>query len=64
MKQAAWFSAMPWGLMALSGYMAGVASDILISSGHSVTLVRKVMQVTVRTYDWSSKNDDLTRNFK
>ncbi|PKU68872.1 putative anion transporter 3, chloroplastic [Dendrobium catenatum] len=44
LKQAAWFSALPWGVMALSGYLAGAASDFLIKSGQSVTLVRKIMQ--------------------
>ncbi|KAG0466607.1 hypothetical protein HPP92_017557 [Vanilla planifolia] len=44
LKQAAWFSALPWGLMALSGYVAGVWSDLLIKSGQSVTRVRKIMQ--------------------
>jgi len=24
LKQAAWFSAVPWGTMAISGYIAGV----------------------------------------
>nr|AJH76873.1 phosphate transporter [Manihot esculenta] len=44
LKQAAWFSALPWGTMALSGYIAGAASDSLIKAGYSVTLVRKIMQ--------------------
>lgn len=44
LKQAAWFSAIPWGTMALSGYVAGVVSDFLIKAGYSVTLVRKIMQ--------------------
>ncbi|MQL85009.1 hypothetical protein Taro_017529 [Colocasia esculenta] len=44
LKQAAWFSAVPWGLMGLSGFVAGSASDMLIRSGHPVTRVRKIMQ--------------------
>lgn len=44
LKQAAWFSALPWGMMAISGYFAGAASDSLIKAGYSLTLVRKVMQ--------------------
>ncbi|KAK9193442.1 hypothetical protein WN944_004139 [Citrus x changshan-huyou] len=44
LKQAAWFSAVPWGTMAVSGYMAGKASDSLIRAGYSLTLVRKIMQ--------------------
>ncbi|KAK2966137.1 hypothetical protein RJ640_018390 [Escallonia rubra] len=44
LKQAAWFSAVPWGTMAISGYLAGAASDSLIKAGHSLTVVRKVMQ--------------------
>lgn len=46
LKQAAWFSAVPWGTMAFSGYVAGAASDFLIKAGYSLTFVRKVMQVT------------------
>lgn len=45
LKQAAWFSAVPWGTMAVSGYIAGAASDSLIKAGYSLTLVRKIMQV-------------------
>ncbi|XP_008785434.2 probable anion transporter 2, chloroplastic [Phoenix dactylifera] len=44
LKQAAWFSAVPWGVMALSGYIAGASSDFLIKSSCSVTQVRKLMQ--------------------
>ncbi|KAF6153470.1 hypothetical protein GIB67_027337 [Kingdonia uniflora] len=44
LKQAAWFSAIPWGMMAISGYIAGAASDSLIKEGYSITLVRKIMQ--------------------
>ncbi|OVA17682.1 Major facilitator superfamily [Macleaya cordata] len=44
LKQAAWFSAMPWGMMAISGYIAGAASDFLIKAGYSITFVRKIMQ--------------------
>lgn len=44
LKQAAWFSAVPWGIMAVSGYIAGAASDSLIKAGYSLTLVRKIMQ--------------------
>ncbi|KAL0426272.1 UNVERIFIED_CONTAM: putative anion transporter 3, chloroplastic [Sesamum latifolium] len=44
LKQAAWFSAVPWGTMAISGYAAGAASDYLIKSGYSTTSARKIMQ--------------------
>lgn len=44
LKQAAWFSAVPWGMMAISGYVAGMLSDYLIKAGYSLTLVRKIMQ--------------------
>ncbi|KAK1398290.1 putative anion transporter 3, chloroplastic [Heracleum sosnowskyi] len=44
LKQAAWFSAVPWGAMAISGYIAGAMSDSLIKSGKSITFTRKVMQ--------------------
>ncbi|KAJ9694899.1 hypothetical protein PVL29_010394 [Vitis rotundifolia] len=44
LKQAAWFSAAPWGMMAISGYIAGVVSDYLIKAGYPLTLVRKIMQ--------------------
>jgi len=44
LKQAAWFSAIPWASMAFAGYLAGACSDFLIQSGYTVTLVRKIMQ--------------------
>ncbi|CAN8287330.1 unnamed protein product [Cochlearia groenlandica] len=44
LKQAAWFSALPWATMAVSGYFAGTLSDFLIRTGHCVTFVRKIMQ--------------------
>ncbi|KAK8600125.1 hypothetical protein V6N13_060055 [Hibiscus sabdariffa] len=44
LKQAAWFSAVPWGTMAFSGYIAGAISDSLIKAGYSITSVRKIMQ--------------------
>ncbi|XP_020550553.1 probable anion transporter 4, chloroplastic isoform X2 [Sesamum indicum] len=44
LRQAAWFSAVPWSMMALTGYVAGVLSDMMIQSGISVTLTRKIMQ--------------------
>ncbi|KAG6596362.1 putative anion transporter 3, chloroplastic, partial [Cucurbita argyrosperma subsp. sororia] len=44
LKQAAWFSAIPWGTMAVSGYFAGTTSDALIKARYPVTLVRKIMQ--------------------
>ncbi|KAF0899854.1 hypothetical protein E2562_025107 [Oryza meyeriana var. granulata] len=44
LKQAAWFSAIPWAVMALSGYVAGASADFLIKSGFSIALVRKIMQ--------------------
>lgn len=42
--QAAWFSAVPWSMMAVVGYFGGACSDILIQRGLSVTLTRKIMQ--------------------
>ncbi|MCD9644008.1 putative anion transporter 4, chloroplastic [Datura stramonium] len=44
LRQAAWFSAVPWTMMALTGYFAGVLSDMMIQRGISVTLTRKIMQ--------------------
>ncbi|PIM98964.1 hypothetical protein CDL12_28549 [Handroanthus impetiginosus] len=44
LRQAAWFSAVPWSMMALSGYFAGVISDMMIQSGISITSTRKIMQ--------------------
>lgn len=44
LKQAAWFSAMPWAMMAALGYVAGAWSDFLVQSGFNVTFVRKLMQ--------------------
>ncbi|KAJ3668893.1 hypothetical protein LUZ60_010843 [Juncus effusus] len=44
LKQAAWFSAIPWGVMAFSGYVAGASADYLIKSGLSITKVRKIVQ--------------------
>lgn len=45
LKQAAWFSAVPWSMMAFTGYIAGFWSDLLIRRGTSITLTRKIMQV-------------------
>lgn len=45
LRQAAWFSAVPWSMMAVVGYYAGVWSDDLIRRGTSVTFTRKMMQV-------------------
>lgn len=47
LRQAAWFSAVPWAVMALMGYVGGLWSDGLIKSGTSVTLTRKIMQVNI-----------------
>uniref|UniRef100_A0A0D6R8C5 Major facilitator superfamily (MFS) profile domain-containing protein n=1 Tax=Araucaria cunninghamii TaxID=56994 RepID=A0A0D6R8C5_ARACU len=44
LKQAAWFSAIPWATMAFAGYVAGACSDFLIESGYTITTVRKIMQ--------------------
>ncbi|XVF46674.1 hypothetical protein PTKIN_Ptkin03bG0046800 [Pterospermum kingtungense] len=44
LRQAAWFSAVPWSMMALTGYLAGLWSDTLIKNGTSITLTRKIMQ--------------------
>ncbi|XP_057953246.1 probable anion transporter 4, chloroplastic isoform X3 [Malania oleifera] len=44
LRQAAWFSAIPWSVMAFMGYFGGVWSDKLIQGGMSVTLTRKIMQ--------------------
>ncbi|URD78649.1 Sugar transporter [Musa troglodytarum] len=41
LKQAAWFSAVPFGVMALSGYLAGASSDLMIKSGCSIIHVLK-----------------------
>uniref|UniRef100_A0A0E0FVU5 Major facilitator superfamily (MFS) profile domain-containing protein n=2 Tax=Oryza TaxID=4527 RepID=A0A0E0FVU5_ORYNI len=44
LREAAWFSALPWVMMAVLGYVAGVVSDRLIQNGTSITLTRKIMQ--------------------
>ncbi|KAG7949560.1 hypothetical protein I3843_13G068700 [Carya illinoinensis] len=44
LRQAAWFSAVPWSMMAIMGYFGGLWSDMLIQSGISVTLTRKIFQ--------------------
>ncbi|GMH11175.1 hypothetical protein Nepgr_013016 [Nepenthes gracilis] len=44
LRQAAWFSAVPWSMMALTGFFAGAWSDMLIQGGVSTTLTRKIMQ--------------------
>lgn len=44
LRQAAWFSALPWAMMAILGYAAGAVSDRLIRNGTSVTSTRKIMQ--------------------
>ncbi|TVU36472.1 hypothetical protein EJB05_18408, partial [Eragrostis curvula] len=44
LREAAWFSALPWVMMAVLGYVAGVVSDSLIRNGTSITLTRKIMQ--------------------
>ncbi|KAF3449678.1 hypothetical protein FNV43_RR10409 [Rhamnella rubrinervis] len=44
LQRAAWFSAVPWGTMAVSGFIAGAVSDYLIKAGYSLTFVRKIMQ--------------------
>lgn len=68
LKQAAWFSAVPWGTMAISGYIAGLVSDFLVKAGCSVTLVRKIMQVKLLNYylektkfliAWHTENEKL-----
>ncbi|XP_057442302.1 probable anion transporter 4, chloroplastic isoform X2 [Lotus japonicus] len=44
LRRAAWFSAVPWAVMAIMNFLAGLWSDMMIQSGTSVTLTRKVMQ--------------------
>ncbi|TKY56437.1 anion transporter 4 [Spatholobus suberectus] len=44
LRHAAWFSAGPWAVMAIMNYLAGLWSDMMIQSGTSVTLTRKIMQ--------------------
>ncbi|KAG6486170.1 hypothetical protein ZIOFF_054740 [Zingiber officinale] len=44
LRQAAWFSALPWVMMAILGYFAGALSDLLIQNGFSITFTRKIMQ--------------------
>lgn len=45
LREAAWFSALPWVMMAVLGYISGAGSDMLIQNGTSVTSTRKIMQV-------------------
>ncbi|XP_004490571.1 probable anion transporter 4, chloroplastic [Cicer arietinum] len=44
LRHAAWFSAVPWVVMAIMNYLAGFWSDMMIQNGTSVTLTRKIMQ--------------------
>ncbi|KAJ7517780.1 hypothetical protein O6H91_21G040400 [Diphasiastrum complanatum] len=44
LRKAAWFSAIPWTMMAVIGFVAGSCSDFLIQSGVKVSSVRKIMQ--------------------
>nr|CAB3478869.1 unnamed protein product [Digitaria exilis] len=44
LREAAWFSALPWVMMAVLGYVAGLVSDMLIRNGTNITLTRKIMQ--------------------
>jgi ABC-type uncharacterized transport system permease subunit len=44
LKDAAWFSAVPWAMMAAVGFVAGASSDVLVQRGVSVTTTRKLMQ--------------------
>lgn len=44
LRQAAWFSAVPWSMMAVVGYFAADLSDRLIQKGMTVSLTRKIMQ--------------------
>lgn len=44
LRQAAWFSAVPWIMMAVVGYFAGDLSDRLIQKGMTVSVTRKLMQ--------------------
>ncbi|XP_024026750.1 probable anion transporter 4, chloroplastic isoform X1 [Morus notabilis] len=44
LRHAAWFSAVPWSVMAIMGYLGGLCSDMLIRSGTTITLTRKIMQ--------------------
>ncbi|KAF5727348.1 anion transporter 4 chloroplastic [Tripterygium wilfordii] len=44
LRQASWFSAAPWIVMAVMGYFAGLWSDMLIRGGTTVSLTRKIMQ--------------------
>ncbi|KAL2902108.1 putative anion transporter 3 chloroplastic [Bienertia sinuspersici] len=44
LRDAAWFSAIPWGMMAVSSFIAGTASDYLTKHGYSLIYVRKMMQ--------------------
>ncbi|XP_078178617.1 putative anion transporter 3, chloroplastic isoform X1 [Carex rostrata] len=44
LREAAWFSALPWVMMAVLGYVAGAWSDMMIKNGISVTSTRKIMQ--------------------
>lgn len=45
LKEAAWFSAVPWAMMAAVGFVAGTCSDFLVQHGVTVTSTRKIMQV-------------------
>jgi ACS family sodium-dependent inorganic phosphate cotransporter len=44
LAKSAYFSALPWATMAVTGVLAGILADHLIASGVSVTTVRKFTQ--------------------
>lgn len=55
LRHAAWFSAGPWAVMAIMNYVAGLWSDMMIQSGTSVTLTRKIMQVRCIRIYWKKE---------
>lgn len=48
LRQAAWFSALPWAVMAAASIVAGRVADSLASNGLDTTRLRKLMQVGSR----------------
>lgn len=50
LKQATWYSGLPWEIIAGLVFIAGMYSDFLIASSLTVTTVQKIMQVKVSRF--------------
>ena len=50
LAKAAWYSALPWATMAVSGVLAGILADYLISRGVSVEPARNCSKCPSNTF--------------